>query len=242
MVRSGASASGAARRPARPSGRGGAPASAAAARLGCTRRAAAEPGRRTFRVAGSAHQRRQPSRRRGRLRPTARRSSDHAAHHRRRRQRLRPNSPDIPWRGRHWRGGNGAAVPLPVAFRGTDFPAQPSPASRATRATFPRLDSQDEGLMRSCARFPPSVGSSPPLSDCLAPMGDGLAGWKHAFPYRGGDAVVARLQRGWRVEVAGRAAVARTLVEAFEAVLQRNACRDEVQVVVAALVRDQAIH
>lgn len=126
-----------------------------------------------------------------------------------------------------------SSFPLP-------FEARISPLSCAT---FARLDSQGEGPMRSiCARFTRSVGSPPPLSDCLAPMEDGLAGWRHTFPYRGGDAVVARLQRGWRVEVAGRAAVARTLVEAFEAVLQRDACRDEVQVVVAALVRDQAIH
>jgi hypothetical protein len=73
-------------------------------------------------------------------------------------------------------------------------------------------------------------------------MGDGHSIWVHSFPYRGGDALVARLRQGWRVEIAGHTAVAKTLVEAFEEALQRNARQDEVQVVVAAMAWDRRLH
>jgi hypothetical protein len=73
-------------------------------------------------------------------------------------------------------------------------------------------------------------------------MGDSHSTWVHSFPYRGGDALVARLRQGWRVEIAGHTAIAKTLVEAFEDALQRNARQDEVQVVVAAMAWDRHLH
>lgn len=73
-------------------------------------------------------------------------------------------------------------------------------------------------------------------------VGESFCSWVHPFPYQGGDAVVTRLRDGWRVDLDGTAAVAKTIVEAFENALGRNARQDEMVVIVAALAHDQRGH
>jgi hypothetical protein len=63
--------------------------------------------------------------------------------------------------------------------------------------------------------------------------------WEKRFPYRGRRVLVARLPDGWRVELDGQEARARTVVDAFETLLKRPAGDQELDVVLAALARDR---
>jgi len=62
-----------------------------------------------------------------------------------------------------------------------------------------------------------------------------MALWARQLPYRSTHIVVERLPRGWRLTLNSSAVEERTLVEAFETLLGRNAREDELAVVVAAL-------
>ena len=64
--------------------------------------------------------------------------------------------------------------------------------------------------------------------------------WETRFPYRGGRAAVTRLADGWRVEIEGKSAEAKTVIDAFEVLLGQPARDPELQVVLAAIVRDAA--
>lgn len=63
--------------------------------------------------------------------------------------------------------------------------------------------------------------------------------WQDTFPYRDGRVAVERLVDGWRVRLEGKEAQARTLVEALETVLNQRAGDAELDVVLAALIRDR---
>jgi hypothetical protein len=64
--------------------------------------------------------------------------------------------------------------------------------------------------------------------------------WKQTYPYRGASVVVERLPTEWRVELLGKEAKARSLVSAFEEVLERPAADSELHVVLLALARDRS--
>lgn len=56
-----------------------------------------------------------------------------------------------------------------------------------------------------------------------------------SFPYRRKDATVTRLPHGWRIAVGAKTCDGHTLVDAFEALLDRHLGDAEMAVVVAAL-------
>jgi hypothetical protein len=64
--------------------------------------------------------------------------------------------------------------------------------------------------------------------------------WTQAFPYRGGEVVVVRLDRGWRVALGSDQQERRLLVDAFEALTGHHASQPELAVVGTALVFDRA--
>jgi hypothetical protein len=63
--------------------------------------------------------------------------------------------------------------------------------------------------------------------------------WQETFPYRDGRVVVERLADGWRVQLEGKEARAKTLVEALESVRNQRAGDAELDVVLAALIHDR---
>jgi hypothetical protein len=63
--------------------------------------------------------------------------------------------------------------------------------------------------------------------------------WHQAFPYAGGDVLVTRSPRTWRVSLGAQDAEATTLVDAFEALIRKRAGAAELKVVVAALAWDR---
>ena len=63
--------------------------------------------------------------------------------------------------------------------------------------------------------------------------------WQDTFPYRDGQVLVERLAGGWRVRLEGKEAQAKTLVEALERVRNQRAGDAELDVVLAALIRDR---
>jgi hypothetical protein len=71
-------------------------------------------------------------------------------------------------------------------------------------------------------------------------MGTRAARWRKTFPYRNTGVVVERLPNAWRVKLGDEQAQARTLVTAFEHLLQRPAAHAELDVVLVALARDRA--
>jgi hypothetical protein len=64
------------------------------------------------------------------------------------------------------------------------------------------------------------------------------ASWRTSFPYRNTRVVVERLPNAWCVTLGERQVQARTLVTAFELLLQHPAADAELDVVLAALARD----
>ena len=62
-----------------------------------------------------------------------------------------------------------------------------------------------------------------------------VALWARELPYRSTHALVERLAHGWRLTLHADSVERRTLVDAFEALLGRNAGNDELAVVIAAL-------
>ena len=71
-------------------------------------------------------------------------------------------------------------------------------------------------------------------------MGTRAACWKNTFLYRDTRVLVERLPNAWRVKLGDRQVQARTLVTAFELLLERPAADAELDVVLAALARDRA--
>jgi hypothetical protein len=69
-------------------------------------------------------------------------------------------------------------------------------------------------------------------------MGTPAASWEKTFPYRDTRIVVERLPQACRVRLGGRQAQARTLVSAFEALLDHPASDAEMAVVLAALAHN----
>jgi len=63
--------------------------------------------------------------------------------------------------------------------------------------------------------------------------------WEETFPYRDGRLVVERLLDGWRVRLESKEARAKTLVEALETVRNQRVGDAELDVVLAALIRDR---
>ena len=63
--------------------------------------------------------------------------------------------------------------------------------------------------------------------------------WQDTFPYRDGRVLVERLADGWLVRLEGKAARAKTLVEALESVRNQRAGDAELDVVLAALIYDR---
>jgi hypothetical protein len=59
--------------------------------------------------------------------------------------------------------------------------------------------------------------------------------WEQTFPYRGGEVLVTRLQNSWRITLGGKAAEAKTVVDAFEELLGQHAGDPELDIVLAAL-------
>jgi hypothetical protein len=61
-----------------------------------------------------------------------------------------------------------------------------------------------------------------------------------SFAYHNTRVEVTRLPQAWRVKIGGREAQARTLVSAFEALLDQPLGDSEMKVVLAALAEDRA--
>ena len=70
-------------------------------------------------------------------------------------------------------------------------------------------------------------------------MTPGQSVWQETFEYLDGQAVVSRLERGWRLRMNGANVEASTLNEAFES-LGKRVGDDELAVVLAALTWDNA--
>ena len=64
--------------------------------------------------------------------------------------------------------------------------------------------------------------------------------WARELAYRSTAVVVERLAHGWRLTLNSNTVERRTLVDAFEALLGRNAGNDELAVVLAALASAHA--
>lgn len=64
--------------------------------------------------------------------------------------------------------------------------------------------------------------------------------WTETFPYRDGEVTVTRRGRGWEVVSGPLTAEGATLVEAFEALLDRNVRPSEMKVIIEALERGKA--